>query len=589
MLGYHSSSTSLIKLVPARHFYQQLLKEVDFSFIRPLFEPFYSSTGRPSIDPVVFVKLLLVGHLENITSDRKLLELANLHIGIRAFLGYALEQSLPWHSTLSRTRQRIPVSVFETCFSHVVGLCIHKGLVSGHTQVIDSAYIKANASMSQLKPKPTIWLAEPTSTLGKSSPPRLSTSVDRLQHIHRVHGNILKAAPNKSGQLLSNLTHYSPTDPDARIAFKTGKARQLAYMASVSVDATQHVITHIQAGSADRRDSRNLLPIVDVTQERLTRFGVAMSNVVADAGYSSGENYELLETRGLTGFIPPHGKYKDERLGFRYDAKSDSYTCSQGKRLAFDRLVVDKQGNPKKRYLAKASDCKACSISEQCKPKKADEKRLHHTYYKAYYERMTNRLSSRFGKRMMRIRSATVEPVLGSLINYFGLRQINTKSREAAAKVMYMAAIAYNLKKYLRFTPVEQSGMVIALPVPDQFYYILIYFCNSHYIYVSQSTKLHTKFWFRKCPFSESIILFSSPSDWTGCLKYSPHLSVYQLFTLTEYVRYNFDPKTTTCTDRHCNFRSCVQQNYLKHATIKRSAKQILSRPFSFIAGYSFI
>lgn len=81
---------------------------------------------------------------------------------------------------------------------------------------------------------------------------------------------------------------------------------------------------------------------------------------------------------------------------------------------------------------------------------------------------------------MMRIRSATVAPVLGSLINYYGLRQINTRRRESAANVMYIAAMAYNLKKYLRFTAVEQSGMVIALPVPDQLYYIPIYFCNSH-------------------------------------------------------------------------------------------------------------
>ncbi|GAB3790517.1 hypothetical protein GCM10028818_60790 [Spirosoma horti] len=362
MLGYHSSNTSLVKLVPANHFYQHLLEGVDFSFIRPLFEPFYSLTGRPSIDPVVFIKLLLIGHLENITSDRKLLEVAKLHISIRAFLGYDLEQSLPWHSTLSRTRQRIPISTFETCFSHIVGLCIQKGLISGHTQVIDSAYIKANASMSRLKPKPAIWSSEANSTLSKSSAPRLTASPDRLQHIHRFHKNIKKAAPNKSGQLLSNLTHYSPTDPDARIAFKTGKPRQLAYMANVSVDAAQHVITHIQAGRADWRDSRYLLSIVDTTQDRLKGFGVTMSNVVADAGYSSGENYEQLENRGMNGFIPPHGKYKDERSNFTYDAPSDSYTCSQGKRLAFDRLVVDKQGNPKKRYLARASDCKDCRI-----------------------------------------------------------------------------------------------------------------------------------------------------------------------------------------------------------------------------------
>jgi len=73
--------------VPAHHFDQQLLQTIDFSFVRPLFAPFYSASGWPSLDPVVFVKLLLVGYLENITSSRKLLELAQLHPGIRAFLG----------------------------------------------------------------------------------------------------------------------------------------------------------------------------------------------------------------------------------------------------------------------------------------------------------------------------------------------------------------------------------------------------------------------------------------------------------------------------------------------------------------------
>jgi len=133
MLGFHPFGTSLLKLVPAHHFYRRLLQRVDFSFVRPLMAPFYSSIGRPSLDPVVFVKLLLVQHLENITSDRKLVELTNLHVGIRAFLGYELAQPLPWHSTISRLRQRLPVAVFEACFTYVVGLYVQQGLVSGHT------------------------------------------------------------------------------------------------------------------------------------------------------------------------------------------------------------------------------------------------------------------------------------------------------------------------------------------------------------------------------------------------------------------------------------------------------------------------
>lgn len=480
MLGFHTIQTSLVKLVPAHHFYQQLLRTVDFSFVRPLFAPFYSAGGRPSLDPVVFVKLLLVGYLENITSDRKLLELAQLHLGIRAFLGYDLVQPLPWHSTVSRTRQRLPVSVFETCFTHVVGLCIQKGLVSGHTQVVDSAYIKANASMSRLKPKRSSDVAEATTTLGSANAPRIMATPDRLHHIQRFHAAIRKAGPKKAGQLVSNLTHYSPSDPEARIAFKSGKPRILAYTASVSVDAAQHVITHIHADLADWRDSRYLVAIVNATQQRLKPLGMGMSNIVADAGYCSGENYEYLEARGLTGYIPAHGGYKAERTGFTYDVARDCYTCSQGKQLTFHKQFVDPQGNAKKRYMAKASDCQSCPLREQCKGKQAKEKRLHHTPYKAHYERMLARLATRVGKRMRRLRAATVEPVLGSLITYYGLRHLSKKRQTGAAKVMYIAAMAYNLKKYLRFNPLQQSGQVIALPAPNQFRWLLLYFCNSH-------------------------------------------------------------------------------------------------------------
>lgn len=194
MLGFHPVATSLVKLVPAHHFYHQLLQRVDFSFVRPLVAPFYSSIGRPSLDPVVFVKLLVVQHLENITSDRKLMELASLHVGIRAFLGYELAHPLPRHSTISRTRQRLPESVFEACFTYVVGLCVEQGLISGHTQVVDSAYRKANASMSRLKPRLTKWSAEPTSATEQASPLPRTASAARWQQVQRVHA-IRQAAP----------------------------------------------------------------------------------------------------------------------------------------------------------------------------------------------------------------------------------------------------------------------------------------------------------------------------------------------------------------------------------------------------------
>jgi len=373
------------------------------------------------------------------------------------------------------------VAVFEAYFTHVVGLCVHQGLVSGHTQVIDSAYIRANASMSRLQPKRAL-LAPETTTSGPT--PVITASANRLAQQQRVQAAIRKAGPTKPGQLVSNLTHYSPADPQARIAYKTGKPRLLAYLASVGVDIAHQIITHIHADLADWRDSRYLLAIVTVTRQRLQTFGLGLSRVVADAGYSSGENYEHLEVRGLTGYIPAHGKYKVERTGFTYDAASDRYICSQGKQLTFHKIFVDLEGHAKKRYMAKAADCQHCPLGEQCKGKKAKEKRLHHTPHKAHYDRMLARLATRLGKRMLRLRAATVEPVLGSLITCYGLRQISKKGQAGAAKVLYLAAMAYNLKKYLRAAaPQQPVSLAIALPIPSYLFWRIILFCNSHVDY----------------------------------------------------------------------------------------------------------
>ena len=134
--------------------------------------------------------------------------------------------------------------------------------------------------------------------------------------------------------------------------------------------------------------------------------------------------------------------------------------------------------------MAKAADCQHCPLGEQCKGKKAKEKRLHHTPHKAHYDRMLARLATRLGKRMLRLRAATVEPVLGSLITCYGLRQISKKGQAGAAKVLYLAAMAYNLKKYLRAAaPQQPVSLAIALPIPSYLFWRIILFCNSHVDY----------------------------------------------------------------------------------------------------------
>ena len=123
-------------------------------------------------------------------------------------------------------------------------------------------------------------------------------------------------AGNKGSKYTSNKTHYSPTDPDARISVKPGKARKLNYMSQLSVDTEHHVITDIKAYHADKKDSQCLQEITIRLKKRLNKQGLFWQNLLADTGYSDGRNYTFLENVNLTSYIPPHGTYKGGPEGF---------------------------------------------------------------------------------------------------------------------------------------------------------------------------------------------------------------------------------------------------------------------------------
>ena len=153
----------LSQRIPKDNFYRRLKETLDLQFLYDDTRELYGKTGNPSIDPVVFrpaarFKLMLTGYLENITSDRRLMEHCSMRMDILYFIGYDIDEQLPWHSTISRTRQLYPAAVFESLFNKVFTLCVDKGMVSGHTQAMDRGggplrTIKANASMESLELK----------------------------------------------------------------------------------------------------------------------------------------------------------------------------------------------------------------------------------------------------------------------------------------------------------------------------------------------------------------------------------------------------------------------------------------------------
>jgi transposase len=146
-------AVSLEDLVPRDHFYRHLEARLDLNFVRDWTRGLYAERGRPSIDPVVFFKLQLVMFFEGIRSERKLIETATLNLGHRWYLGYALDEDLPDHSSLTLIRQRLGIDIFQRFFEKVVDLCQEAGLVWGRELYFDATKVEANAGIPSLIPR----------------------------------------------------------------------------------------------------------------------------------------------------------------------------------------------------------------------------------------------------------------------------------------------------------------------------------------------------------------------------------------------------------------------------------------------------
>ena len=479
--------------VPPDNLYRRLKETLDLRFLYKTTAPYYGSEGQESIDPTVFFKLILVGYLENLGSDRRIINTASMRLDILFFIGYNIDEPLPWHSTLSRTRQLYGDDVFKELFKKALKLCIDKGMVSGRRQAVDSALIKANASMDSIAEKEIMndadLFADELSLNQEDKPHKVNAyKKKRVEQHHRWKEKAYQGQPatrsdkfkqehannDKRPKFLSNHTHYSTTDKDARIAVKPGKPRQFNYLAQTSVDTQHHVITHIQAYHADKKDSQCLPKIIEGLTENLSEQGLTVEQILADTGYSSGQALKALEENNITGYIPNFGQYKHEREGFTYHKEGDYYICPENKKLVFKK-IKDNNGYAMKEYRSSRKDCAHCPLRSTCIGK-SFEKSIRDTADKPYYDRMHERLKTPYARKMKKLRQSTVEPVLGTLINFLAMKRVNTRGIKLANKCMIMAAVAYNLKKMIKFSRKRPLAVMATLRQEASHFSDLLFF-----------------------------------------------------------------------------------------------------------------
>lgn len=434
--------------VPQDNFYRRLKEGIDFGFLYKRTSAYYGSEGQKSIDPVVFMKLMLVGYLENINSDRRIISTAQMRLDILYFLGYNIDEELPWHSTLSRTRQLYGAEVFTEVFQLVLKQCIEKGMVAGRRQALDSVFIKANASLDSMTEREVLQDIEDfTTQLDQNTEAVRTAPLVKLPKKAHKKGLAPKTNP-------SNKTHYSPCDPEAKMSTKPGKPTALNYLGQVAVDTASHVITYAQAFKADKRDSECLPQVVEGLLENLRPSGIGVEDLLADTAYSSGEALKALEQQHITGYIPNRTQFIAEKPGFVYHSEGDYYTCPNNEKLLYKGTFETLPGVYNKEYRISKKLCNICPLKSQCTAlkKSINGAIIRETVDKQYYLRMHQRMQTKTARQLMKLRASTVEPVIGTLVNYLAIRKVNTKGLRQANKCMLLSATAYNIKKLLRHT-----------------------------------------------------------------------------------------------------------------------------------------
>ena len=439
---------SLERLVPEDHLLRQIDRAVDFSFIRPLCRPFYSHTGRPSVDPVVLFKMLLVGFLYGITSERRLARELSLNLAYRWFLGYDFDQATPDHSVLSKARARFGPEVFESFFRRSIDLCREAGLLEEGPVYVDSTLIQAAASVDSMVRRedhvqPPFSIEEYVQRLytENDQPPEEEPPPPDSSRRRRRGQPSEFPRPNQELQ--------STTDPEATLVNRPEFGRHLAYKAHVAVAGHRGQVITAAVATTGAEADEHLLAEVLWQHRRLSKLGVP--EVVADAKYGTSFNFLYLGRLGIPGFIPltRFGNMRKDIWGrdhFQWLPDEEAYQCPAGLKL---RRYAEAKDTQRVLYRAPKGSCAACPMREQCTPS-GRERVVSRSWGQESVERTEALLASSLGKRRMAERKTRIEGTFGLAKELHGLRRTRFRGRRWVQIQVWLTAAAMNIKRAVK-------------------------------------------------------------------------------------------------------------------------------------------
>jgi transposase len=349
--------------VPADHLLRRIDRFLDLESVRTALRPFYSSIGRPSVDPELMMRMLIVGYCMGLRSERRLCEEVHLNLAYRWFCHLGLEGKVPDHSTFSRNRHgRFRQSdILRHLFETVVERCLAEGLVGGEGFAVDASLIAADANRQRSIPGDA-WRAQ-----------------DHGADAHRAVKEYLATLDEAAWGAATDVEpkFVSPSDLAAQWTGTMRGPAFFAYATNYLIDTEHAIILDVEATRAIRQAavgaSRTML------ERTAERFGLRPQHLAADSAYGSADNLAwLVKEKKIAPHIPVIDKADRtdgtfSRTDFVFDREQDHYTCPGGKRLVqYRRNFTNRRSSVTKDgirfYRAKQSDCQSCDLKARCCP-----------------------------------------------------------------------------------------------------------------------------------------------------------------------------------------------------------------------------
>ena len=428
---------SLDALVPAEHLVRRLAT-VDLSWVRPATAGHYSHTGKPSVDPVVVARLLILGFLYNIDSERQLMRDVQVNLAYRWYLGYDLDEAVPNHSVLSKARRRLGVAFFQRLFAYIVDSCRQAGLIQGDNLLLDSTLVDANASLDSI-------------TTLRYKPAEYWRQLEQHCDGSDLEDDQIDQAPMGHKRPREKRTcdeKYSPTDPEASLVSRPGQKARLRYKTHFAVDDAEGIVTAVASTSGAADDTSVVPELLD----RHFQSCPQPHRAIADHLYGSQDCLEYLQKQGIETVIPlrqggnKHGRFDKQQ--FAYDLQEDVFRCPAGQTLRRRRT---QRKDRKAFYSCDSGICSACDLRDQCVGS-ADPNACRQVtrFDSPYADKASAACSSQLGRRLLRKRQTCIEGLFGQAKNNHGLRRARWRGRANMYIQSLLTAIVLNVKKLLK-------------------------------------------------------------------------------------------------------------------------------------------